>query len=167
MAEESNTNQQYSPPVPEEHSRELTPEETREELKEAIKGSNDVLVSASTVLTVFPDTITLDRAKLTIFRRTFLKSGQVMSMRVEDLLNVTAAVGPFFGSVKIISRVLNAEKPHRVGHFWRDDAIRVKRITQGYIIALQRKIDCSSLDTDELVKLLEQLGEDDHTESAM
>lgn len=153
---------QISPPVAETETREATPQETREELREAIKGSQQVLATASTTLTLFPDTVTVDRAKLTVTRRTFLQSAEVMSMRIEDILNVTATVGPFFGTIKVISRVLNTEKPYAIGRFTRKDAIRLKRITQGYVIALQRNIDCSSLGTRELTKLLDQLGEDDH-----
>jgi len=153
---------QVSPPVDESGGKQQSPEETRQELKDAIEGSNEVLVSATTTLSLFPDTIIVDRAKLTVIRRTFLRSAEVMSIRIEDILNVTATVGPFLGTVKVVSRVLNAEKPYSVGKFWRDDATRLKRITQGYVIALQRNIDCSALPLRELSKMLDELGQDDH-----
>lgn len=139
-------------------------ESTKEELRQAIRDSSQVLASATTVfpLTMFPDTVTLDRTKLTIMKKSFFKSGEVMSMRVEDLLNVTAQVGPVFGSIKISSRIFSSEKPYEVDHFWRDDALKLKRVTQGYIIAMQRNIDCNSLSTQELAEMLNQLGKDDH-----
>jgi hypothetical protein len=160
--EERESQPQLSPPASEVEMRHVGPEQTRKELKEAIEGSNDVLVTATTTLALFPDTVTVDRAKLTITRRTFLRSAEIMSMRMEDILNVTATVGPLFGTVKIVSRVLNAEKPHTIGRFWRHDAVRLKRITQGYVIALQRNIDVSTLKTPELVKMLDELGTDEH-----
>lgn len=137
---------------------------SKKELENAIKGSHQVLVSATTVfpLTLFPDTVTVDRAKLTITHRNFFKQAEVMSIRIEDVLNVTAQVGPMFGSVIITSRIFNVEKPYKVNYFWRDDALKIKRITQGYIIALQKEIDCSSLKTSELSKMLDELGKDDH-----
>jgi hypothetical protein len=140
-----------------------TKEPPKRELSEVIKGSNDVLVSASTVFpfNLFPDTITVDRTKLTIRKRTFLRSAELVSMRIEDVLNITASVGPIFGSVRITSRVLN-DKPYSVDHFWRDDALKVKRIAQGYIIALQKNIDCDDLSTEKLTQMLEELGRDDH-----
>jgi len=159
---EQHTKQQSSPPPTDQGERQQSPEETRKELKEAIEGSNEVLASATTTLTLFPDTIVVDRAKLTVIRRTFLRTAEVMSMRIEDILNTTATVGPFFGTVKVVSRVLNAEKPYSVGKFWRNDAMRIKRITQGYVIALQRDIDCSALPLKELAKMLDELGQDDH-----
>ncbi|HEY1835908.1 MAG TPA: hypothetical protein VGG13_03745 [Candidatus Saccharimonadales bacterium] len=165
MADQQNNRQptpQISPPVEEPEQKAATPEESKQELQEAIKGSNQVLATATTTLTLFSDTLTVDRAKLTVTKRTFFGTAEVMSIRIEDVLNVTATVGPILGSVKIVSRVLNTEKPYTVGRFWRKDALRLKRVTQGYIIALQRKIDCSSLPTKELAAMLDKLGEDDH-----
>lgn len=153
---------QISPPPEEPSARNMTPEESKKELKEAIKGSNQVLATATTTLTLFPDTMTIDRAKVTITKRAFFRTAEVMSMRIEDILNVTATVGPFFGNVKIMSRVMSTDQAETVGRFWRHDAVRLKRITQGYIIALQRHIDCSSLETKELSRMLERLGADEH-----
>jgi hypothetical protein len=152
------------------NTKEIMPENAeqrsaKKELKQAIDESYQVLASATTVFpfTPFPDTLTLDRAKVTIKRRNFFRMAELMSMRVEDLLNVTASVGPLFGSIKIVSRVFsNNEKPYEVNHFWRDDALKLKRIMQGYIIAMQKEIDCNSLETKELAEMLEKLGKDDH-----
>lgn len=136
----------------------------KQELKAAIRGSNEVLVRAKTVfpLVLFPDTLIVDREKITITKRTFFKTAEVMSIRIEDVMNATATIGPMFGSVKITSRILNNEKPYTVTNFWRDDALRLKKIIQGYIIAIEKKIDCSTLKTPELSRLLERLGADDH-----
>ena len=162
MADHDNSTGHLSQTAPDE-----TPgkqEDPKQELENAIKGSHQVLVSATTVfpLTIFPDTLIVDRAKLTITRRSFFDVAEVMSIRIEDVLNVTAQVGPLFGSVKITSRIFNIEKPYRVNYFWREDALKIKRITQGYIIALQKEIDCSALSTRELAAMLDELGKDDH-----
>lgn len=153
---------QLSPPADRQKPRKASREETKQELQQAIQGSNEILATATTVLTFFPDTLTLDRAKLTVTKRQFFKTAEVMSIRIEDLLNITAAVDMFFGSIKMSSRVMNTDNPYAIGNFWRRDAIHLKRVTQGYIIALQRNIDCSSLASSELVGMLDKLGEDDH-----
>jgi hypothetical protein len=153
---------QISPPVQGAEPRTMTAEESKQELRNAIRGSNQVLATATSVLALFPDTLTIDRAKLTVTKRNFFSAAEVMSMRIEDVLNVTASMGPLFGTVKIVSRVLNTEKPYVIGRFWRRDAERLKRVTQGYVIALQRNIDCSSLGTTELANMLIKLGQDDH-----
>lgn len=152
---------QMSPPAPEQSVKTASPEQSRKELTQAIAGSNDVLGTARTTLTLFPDTITLDRAKLTVTKRQFFSTAEVVSIRIEDIMNVTLSVGPLFGYLKIASRVMNAG-PYKLGKLRRDDAMRIKRVTQGYVIALQRNIDCNSLLTPELIKMLDQLGEDDH-----
>jgi hypothetical protein len=153
---------QYSPPTADPSPRAMTAEESRNELRQAIQGSNQILYSAHTTLTLFPDTMIIDRAKVTVTKRTFYRMADVMSVRIEDVLNATCTVGPFLGTVSIVSRVMSDEQITTVGRFWRGDAIRMKRVLQGYVIALQRKIDCSQLQTRELAMMLEKLGADDH-----
>jgi hypothetical protein len=158
---------QYSPPANHEGEQpQSSPSagDTIRELENAVAGSHEVLCTATTLFpfTLFPDTFTLDRAKLTVTHRTFFGIAEVMSIRIEDILNVTASIGPILGSVKIVSRVFNVEKPYVIDRFKRNDALRIKRITQGYIIALQREIDCSNLPTAELAAVLEKLGTDTH-----
>lgn len=160
--EEKQPTPQVSPPTSESSSRNVSAEETKQELKEAIRGSNEVLASATTVLALFPDTMIVDRAKVTIIKRNFYRMADIMSMRIEDVLNATCTVGPFLGTVSVTSRVLNEDQTSTIGRFWRADAKRLKRVIQGYVIALQRDIDCSTLETNELADMLEQLGADNH-----
>lgn len=137
----------------------------KEELVHAIGDSHDVLIRATTVFpfTLFPDTLAIDRTKLTITHRDFFGVGEALSINIEDILNVTATVGPFFGSIKIATRFFDPGKPYTVDKFWRGDALKIKRIAQGYIIARQREIDCSVLSNRELTKLLDELGKVDNT----
>lgn len=137
--------------------------EAKEEMKKAIRGAHEVLFIAKTVfpLNLFPDTITVDRAKLTITTKFFFKIEEVMSIRIEDILNVTAHTGPFFGSLKIVSRVLTADEQH-VNYLWKSDALKLKRILQGYVIVMQKEIDVTPLPTKDLRKMLDDLGKDDH-----
>jgi len=156
---------QFSPPPSSALGRRMTAEESRRELKQAIQGSNQILASATTLLVPFPDTMIIDRAKVTVTKRHFFRVAEVMSMRIEDVLNATCTVGPFFGTVTIVSRVMNGNQTSTIGRFSRADAKRMKRILQGYVIALERSIDCSSLETRELASMLEQLGADNHPDA--
>ena len=134
------------------------------ELHHAINQAQEVIVRAKTTFpfTFFPDTIILDREKLTITHKFFFLTAETMSIRIKDILNVTADVGPFFGSVKFTTRYFNNmnhdDQHYTVKYLSRHDALRLKRITQGYIIALQKKIDCSTLSTAELTHMLDNLG---------
>lgn len=131
-----------------------------EELVQAIGDSHDVLLRVKTVfpLTLIPDTITVDRTKLTIARRDLFKVAEVMSISIEDILNITANVGPFFGSIRISTRFFDLDKPYVLDHLWRADALKLKRIVQGYIIARRENVDCSALTTPELARELDELG---------
>lgn len=146
--------------VSQNHSKDPTdPETSKAELKAAVQESQEVLIKASS-FGMFPDTITLDRAQLTITKRMFMRVAEVNSMRVEDILNVVVSVGPVFGNIKFFSRTADIH-PCEIDHLWRSDALRIKRITQGYVVAIQREIDCSHLSTTELIRALEQLDQTD------
>lgn len=136
-------------------------ETSRQELRDAVNESNDILASA-TSFSLFPDTIVLDRTQLTITKQAFLQLADVMSMRIEDVLNVTATTGPVFGSLSVFSRIVNIE-PRHINFLWRRDALRMKGIIQGYIVAVQREIDCSNMSTSELIKQLEQLDQSEQS----
>lgn len=136
--------------------------EAERQLTQAISGAHEVLASATTVFpfTLFPDTITVDRTKLTVTHRTFFSMAEVTSINIEDILNVVANVGPFFGSLVISTRFFDVKKPYEVNWLWRNDALRIARIMHGYIIAVQHKIDCSALSTNELSAQLDELGKE-------
>jgi hypothetical protein len=137
--------------------------ESLDKLKEVVVDSSEVLATARTTMTLFPDTLTLDKSKVTVTKRTFVSTSEVISMRIEDILSASVSLGPLFGSVKVLSRVMTPDKPTSIGLFWRKDAIRMKRLIQGYVMARQKEIDCSHLTKDELVETLDMMGEDNHT----
>lgn len=136
--------------------------ERERELKKIVSRSHEVLMVANTVfpITLFPDTVTVDRTKVTITKRDFFWSSDVMSIRIEDVLNVSASVGPLFGSLTIASRVMSTIDHFQINHFWRTDAIRLKHIIQGYVIAQHNNIDTAHLEKNELIETLVELGLD-------
>jgi len=135
-------------------------EKAEEKLSDVVGTSHEILLNATTVfpLTLFPDTVTIDRTKLTITRRNFFATAEVVSIQIEDILNVTASVGPFFGSIQIHTRYFDPHKPYVVDKLWRDDALKIDRIMQGYSIAIKENIDLSALDSKELTNKLDELG---------
>jgi hypothetical protein len=132
------------------------------DLRKLVERSHEVLMSVNTVFPVslFPDTVTVDRTKVTITRRDFFWSSDVLSIRIEDVLNVSASVGPLFGSLTLASRVMSTIDHFRITHLWRNDAIRLKHMIQGYVIAQHNKIDTAHLSKQELIDTLVELGHD-------
>jgi hypothetical protein len=131
-----------------------------EDLEEVLVRSNQVLASAKSVFpwTLFPDTIILDRTKLTVIRRSFFMTEDVMSIRIEDILNVSATVGPIFGSITIATRVMSSTDHFTLNHFLREDVMHLKHLIQGYVIARHNNIACDHLSYDELIHTLRELG---------
>jgi hypothetical protein len=126
-----------------------------------LEQSNEVLASAQTVIlpnNLFPDTVTVDRTKVTIRQKTFFWSSNTISIRIEDMLNIALSVGPLFGSLKISVRIMNSTDHFDINYFWRKDAIFLERIIQGYMITVHNNIDTSHIPRDELVQKLLELG---------
>ncbi len=132
-------------------------------LKRIVTQSREVLAAGRTVIlpnNLFPDTVVVDRTKITITKKTFFWSSQVISIRIEDVLNVATSVGPLFGSLTVSSRIMNSTDHFEINYFWRKDAIRLKGIIQGYMIAQHNNIETSHLPKEELIETLEELGRD-------
>ncbi|HEU5121333.1 MAG TPA: hypothetical protein VFT59_00675, partial [Candidatus Saccharimonadales bacterium] len=131
-------------------------------LRKVVKESSQVLASARTVfpMTLFPDSVIVDRSKITIIKRDFFWTSRVVSIQIEDILNIEAGVGPFFGSLNIASRVMSSVDHFRIDYFWRNDAIFLKHLIQGYVIAKHNKIDLGELSKEEMIETLTGIGED-------
>jgi hypothetical protein len=135
----------------------------REGLRKIVRKSHQLLASAQTVIlpiNLFPDSVTVDRTKVTITKRTFFWSSSVISIRIEDVLNIACSTGPIFGSLTISSRVMNSTDHYEIDYFWRKDALYLKQLIQGYVIAQHNQIETSHLDRRELVQTLLDLGSD-------
>jgi len=128
-----------------------------------VKYSHQVLAAAKTVLlpwNLFPDSVIVDRSKVTIIKQTFFWSSETITIRIEDILNVTSALGPFFGSITVSVRIMNSTDHYEIDSFWRRDAVYLKQIIQGYMIAIHSRIDISGLNREELIDTLLKLGRD-------
>jgi hypothetical protein len=124
----------------------------------AIK-SHEILFAADTSFpfTLFPDSVTLDREKITIAQRFFFRTAKVVSSRIKDIQGVELDVGPFFGSVKISSRFFDDD--HKTISFLkRSQAIKLAKLIRGFVIASQEDIDVRNVPKNELLMLLEDLG---------
>lgn len=135
----------------------------RDGLQKIVRKSHQLLASAQTVIlpmNLFPDSVTVDRTKVTITKRTFFWTSSVISIRIEDVLNVGCSTGPIFGSLIISSRVMNSTDHYEIDYFWRKEAIYLKQLIQGYVIAQHNQIETSHLKRQELIDTLLDLGND-------
>lgn len=138
----------------------VTHEDTNEEkLISMTSGSNETLLEVTSVFpfTLFPSTISLNRQKVTIINRTFFRTANTISMQIEDIFNVDSEVGFFFGSIHLYSKYF-VNDAKTINHIWRKDVLKIQRLLQGYLIAQRKEIDCSDIEKDRLVDLLNGLG---------
>lgn len=138
-----------------------TDQQKHDDLMDMAHQSRDILIKAESTFpfVLFPDTIAVSRTKVAITRRSFFKVAEVISLQVSDILNVEVDTGPFFGSLKIYTRIYGTE-PLRITFLSRKDAIEVKQIVEGHVIANKQQIQTDILDKDDLTKLLRRLGSD-------
>jgi hypothetical protein len=134
-------------------------DEHTEKLFDATKKASEILYKADTVFpfTLFPDTITIDREKLSISYREFFRVAKVVSTPLDDIESVDVNVGPFFGSLRITSKFF-VNNTRYVKFLTREDAEKLQSILQGHKLAKEKEIDCSSIKKDELIMMLEKLG---------
>lgn len=131
-------------------------------LKMTVKKAHEVLANVQTVfpLTLFPDSIVIDRTKVSIRKRTFFLTSNTISFQIEDILNVSCSIGPIFGSLTIASRVMSSVDHFHIDRLWRGDAIFLKHLIQGHITAKNNKLETDQLSVEEMIETLCELGLD-------
>lgn len=128
-------------------------------LEKIVKQSQDILIHTKSVFpfTLFPTHLTIDRHKLTIVYREFFRFEQTVSVPIEDIKNIQADAGPFFGSLTITSDLF-INNTQVISYLKRNDVRRIQQLVQGAMVALKEKIDISKVDTKDLCRLLTDLG---------
>jgi hypothetical protein len=129
-------------------------------LNQLVRHSSEIIASVQTVfpITLFPDSIILDRTKITVTKRNSPWSATTVTVGIDDVLNVSTRLGLFFGSLSIASRVMNSVDHFEITNLWRQDAIELQYLIQGYMITRTNKIDTDHLSVDELAKIVHDLG---------
>lgn len=130
------------------------------ELEEAAKQSQHILIQADAIFPfdLFPDTITVDRQKLTIVRRELWKTKQTVSVAHNGITNIQADMGPLFGSLTVTSGdFMNGTQTIR--YLRKRDVLAVQQLVQGLILAQKEGIDTNAIEDDQtLLRLLDKLG---------
>jgi hypothetical protein len=125
------------------------------------EGSQDNLFVAKTVFPfiLFADTLKIDRQKITIVHNDFLWKSQTASTEIKNIMNIQANAGPLFGSLIITSKhFLNNTQTIR--YLKKRDVATAQRLLQGFMIAQRAKIDTDNIEREQLVTLLNDLGQE-------
>ena len=124
-------------------------------------GANDNLFVAKTVFpfVLFADTIKIDRQKITIVHNDFFWKSQTASTEIKNIMNITADVGPLFGSITITSKHFQ-NNTQTIRYLKRSDVAIIQRLLQGFMIAQRAKINTDDIDKKQLLRLLNDLGQE-------
>jgi hypothetical protein len=138
--------------------------ENRHKLEDAVEESHGILAYARTVFpfTLFPDTITIDRHKLTVVHKRFFGAEQAASVPIENIKNIQADMGPIFGSITITSDHF-VNNTQTLNYLRRGDVKKIQKLVQGITMATSEGIDLSEVQTSKLNDMLMELGQG-HTE---
>lgn len=147
-------------PSPTELTGSPEPQEVHEKLIDITEKAQDVLYQADTIFpfTLFPDTITLDREKLTVATRYFFRTAKIISVPISSISTAEIDLGPFFASLHLASKFFVQNK-YTVNMLTRKDATEIQQLLQGFIIAQEKNIDVTDIEKDDLCMLLKDLGQ--------
>jgi hypothetical protein len=131
-----------------------------ESLTELTQNASEVLYEATTIFpfTPFPDTITVDREKITIANRFFWRTANITSTPISEVMSAESNVGPFFGSLHLTFRFFT-DNTRTISFLWRHDASNLQKLIHGFIIAHRREVDTSRVPMGELKAMLMELGQ--------
>lgn len=139
-----------------------------EKLEDVVEEAQNILLNAKSVFPfdLFPDTITIDRQKLTIVHRAFFSSKQTVSVQHSDIKNIQAEIGPFLGSLVITSdHFINSMQT--IKYLTRKDTLAIQQLVQGLLVAHREKVETSNIDDKKLMELLNRLGRGEGGERVM
>lgn len=130
-----------------------------QQLQDVVDESHTVLAKARAVFPfeLFPDTISIDRHKLTIIHREFFGVEKTVSVPIENIKNVEADIGPFFGCITITSDLF-INNTQTVNYMTSREANRFQKLVQGAVVAQREDIDLNKIGTKKLRSMLIDLG---------
>ena len=117
--------------------------------------------------TLFPDTIIIDTTKISISKKQLFATEFISTIPLKDLGDVTVQTVLFLGTISIkympqsSSPGMNEPIDVKIANLKRADAIKVKNILKGALVAKAEEIDIARLSPEEVEEVLHKFGESD------
>lgn len=105
----------------------------------------------------FPDELIVDETKVSVVTHTFFASAAIRSVGYDGIFNVITEHSLLFAKLKL-TEVVYLDQPLEIDYLKKNDAMRARRIIQGMVMAKKEGIDTSKIDTETLLKKVEDLG---------
>jgi hypothetical protein len=115
--------------------------------------------------TLFPDTIIIDTTKISIAKKQLFATEYVTTIPLKDLSDVNLQTFLFLGTITLkympqaSSPGMNEAVEVPVPNLAREDAIKIKNILKGALVAKAEEIDIALLSPEEIAEVLHRFGE--------
>ena len=133
-------------------------EKNRQAVEDMVNNSNRILVKISSVfpLEFFPTSIIVEETRLTIIHRQ-LFSSQVHSVDIKNISNIFIDTSILFSQLTIVSNTF-AENQIVIDRLWKKEAIFIRRIIEGLRMFVNKDIDTTGYEREELINKLRELS---------
>ncbi|HVZ67305.1 MAG TPA: hypothetical protein VG917_03515 [Patescibacteria group bacterium] len=137
----------------------MSSEEAIERLDDIANNSSRTIFTLKTVFpfTLFPDVVSLDIEKISIISREFFASDRIQSIMLANISDIYIDSSPFFGALKIVDKFF-VQNVITVRYLKKDEAIMLRKLAQGLIVAQRQHVDVSKIPHEELIPRLEEIG---------
>ncbi len=131
----------------------------KQKLQRLAHNSNRILYLCKTVFpfTLFPDFVTVDQTKVVIKKSTFFLSNNIVTVLIRDIRLVEVDTGPLFATFRLEVAGFDY-KVIKVPFLQKNDAIQLKKIVMGLIVAQQQNIDLKKISKRELIYQTRKIG---------
>lgn len=131
-----------------------------QEISQLSEASQDILFQCSSVFpfTLFPDSISVDKKKVTIVYSLFFFSKSVFTILLEDIRTVKVDSGLFFGTLSI--EVAGYEQnPQPLNFLPKFSAFKIRDIIMGLVAARREEIGIGKINKKELSIRAKKIGQ--------
>ena len=130
-----------------------------ENFQRTLDASHRILYDCRTVFPfdLFPDRIIIDENKVDLIYGIFFFTNQVFTIPIKNINGATSTTGIFFGSLDIEIMGYNVN-PESVRYLHNNDAIALRRVINGLVIAYKEGIVLSKLPLDKAKNQIEEIG---------
>ncbi len=134
------------------------PNEAEAKLQGLIEKSHQVLFEAKAMFPfqLFPDHIVIDRNKVTVEKRDFLRREDVHTILADNIDHIDLDFTLFLATIKLAQKIPSTELV--VPFFRKADAVRIKQIITGLLIAKSQHVNLEEVAAEGLADKLVEIG---------
>lgn len=130
-------------------------ESGKEKIDTLIKTTNNVLISARSMLDIFPDQIDVEATRIILTYRQFLTT-RVHTVDIENITEVLMQKNVLYTNLTFFSRSF-VDNTETISKLRNSAALQVKKIIDGLKILSRNHVDASIFTKDELLDKLKQV----------